>query len=77
FLVQQSEAINDKFKNMQLDIKIKKLKDEIDNLKIDRSRITLSLRREKEEKDKEIKSLSKSVEERIEEFTGKVLKLNL
>ncbi len=77
FLVQQSEAINDKFKNMQLDIKIKKLKDEIDNLKIDRSRITLSLRREKEEKDKEIKALSKSVEERIEEFTGKVLKLNL
>ncbi|MCG3226396.1 MAG: hypothetical protein H7645_05700 [Candidatus Heimdallarchaeota archaeon] len=77
FLVQQSEAINDKFKEMQLDIKIKKLEDEIDNLKIDRNRITLSLRREKEEKDKEIVSLSKSVEERIEEFTGKVVKLNL
>ena len=77
FLVQQSEAINDKFKEMQLDIKIKKLEDEKDNLKIDRDRITLSLRREKEEKDKEIGSLSKSVEKRIEEFTGKVVKLNL
>ncbi|MHA1953052.1 MAG: hypothetical protein ACXAAM_00950 [Candidatus Heimdallarchaeaceae archaeon] len=77
FLIQQSEAIYDKFKEMQLDIKIKKLEEEIDNLKIDRNRITLSLRREKEEKDKEIGSLSKSVEERIEEFTGKVVKLNL
>jgi len=75
FLIQQSEAINDKFKEMELDIKIKKLEDEIDNLKIDRDRITLSLRREKEEKDTEIDSLSKSVEERIEEFTSKTLKL--
>jgi hypothetical protein len=76
FLIQQSEAINDKFKEMELDIKIKKLEDEIDNLKIDRDRITLSLRREKEEIDNEISSLSKSIEERIEEFTGKSLKLN-
>jgi hypothetical protein len=77
FLIQQSEAINDKFREMQLDIKIKKLEDEVDNLKIDRNRITLSLRREKDEKDKEIDSLSKSVEERIEEFTGKTVKLKL
>ncbi|NPD89605.1 MAG: hypothetical protein HGN29_12875 [Asgard group archaeon] len=77
FLVQQSEAINDKFKEMQLDIKIKKLEDEIDNLKIDRNRITLPLRREKEEKGKEIDTISKSVEERIEEFTSKVVKLIL
>ncbi len=77
FLIEQSDAINYKFKEMELDIKIKKLEGEIDNLKIDRNRITLSLRREKEEKDKEIDSLSKSVEERIEEFTNKSLKLIL
>jgi len=75
FIIQQSEAINFKFSEMQLDVKIKKLEEEIDNLKIDRNRITLPLRREKEEIEAKISSLSKSIEERIKEFTDKTLKL--
>lgn len=77
FMIQQSEAISSKFSEMQLDIKIKKLEEEIDNLKIDRNRITLPLRRERDEIETKITSLSKSVEERIVEFTDKTLKLLL
>ncbi|MCE7739557.1 MAG: hypothetical protein GPJ50_09270 [Candidatus Heimdallarchaeota archaeon] len=75
FIIKQNEAINHKFEDMQLFVKIKKFEQEIDNLTIDRNRITLSLRREKEEIDDKIASISKSVEERIAEFTGKKMKL--
>ncbi|MFW9852119.1 MAG: hypothetical protein ACFFDS_04210 [Candidatus Thorarchaeota archaeon] len=77
FIVQQNEAISTKFREMQLDIKIKKLEEEIDNLKIDRNRITLPLRRERDEIEAKITSISKSVEKRIVEFTDKSLKLLL
>ncbi len=77
FMINQNEAIDSKFKEMQLDIKIKKLEDEIDNLKIDRNRITLSLRREKEEIEAKISSLTKSIEKRIEEYTDRKVKLKL
>ena len=75
YITKQNEAINHKFEDMQLFVKIKKFEQEIDNLTIDRNRITLSLRREKEEIDDKIASISKSVEERIVEFTGKEMKL--
>ena len=77
FMINQNEAINDKFKEMQLDIKIKKLEDEIDNLKIDRNRVTLSLRRENEEVEAKISSLTKTIEKRIDEFTNHKVKLIL
>ncbi len=77
FMIQQNEAISFKFREMQLDIKIKKLEEETDNLKIDRNRITLSLRRERDEIEAKISSTSKSVEKRIVEFTDKSLKLLL
>ena len=60
---------------MQLFVKIQKCEPEIDTLTIERNRITLSLRREKEEIDDKIASISKSVEKRIVEFTGKEMKL--
>ena len=75
FLVKQSEAIEDKFQEMKLDLRIKKLKQLIDNLKIDRNRITLSLRREKDEIEEEIESINKSIINHIEEFTNKSVKL--
>jgi len=75
FIVKQNEAINHKFEDMQLFVKIKKHEQEIDNLTIDRNRITLSLRRELEGVEEKIASTSKSVEERIIEFTGKEIKL--
>ncbi len=75
FLIKQSEAIEDKFQDMQLDLKMKKFKQEIDNLKIDRNRITLSLRREKKDIEEEIQTLNKSVEEHTEEFTKRSIKL--
>ena len=75
YITKQNEAINHKFEDMQLFVKIKKFEQEIDNLTIDRNRITLSLRREKEEIDDKIASISKSVEKRIVEFTGKEVKL--
>ena len=77
FMINQNEAIDTKFKEMQLDIKIKKLEDEIDNLKIDRNRITLSLRRENEEIEAKISSSTKSLEKRIKEYTDSEIKLNL
>ena len=77
FMINQNEAIDLKFKEMQLDIKIKKLEDEIENLKIDRNRITLSLRRENEEIEAKISSLTKSIEKRFEEFTDRKVKLKL
>jgi hypothetical protein len=77
FMMQQNEAITTKFREMQLDIKIKKLEEEIDNLKIDRNRITLPLRRERDEIEAKISSMTKSVEKRIVEFTDKSLKLLL
>jgi len=76
FLIKQSEAIEDKFQEMKLDLRIKKLKQLIDNLKIDRNRITLALRREKDDINDEINSINKSIEEHIEEFTNKSVKLN-
>ena len=75
FLLEQSDAINLKFKDMQLYIRIKKLENEVGNLKIDRNRITLSLRRELDELDSKIKTLTKSIEERIKEFTSRTVKL--
>lgn len=77
FMINQNEAIDSKFKEMRLDIKIKKLEGEIDNLKIDRNRITLSLRRENEEIEAKISSLTKSIEKRIEEYTDREVKLKL
>jgi hypothetical protein len=75
FLIKQSQAIEDKFQDMQLDLKMKKLKQEIDNLKIDRNRITLALRREKDEVEAEIKTVNRSIEKNINEFTSKSVKL--
>ncbi len=75
FIIKQNEAISHKFEDMQLFVKIKKFEQEIDNFTIDRNRITLSLRREKEEVEDKIASISKSVEERIVEFTDKKMKL--
>ncbi len=75
FIVKQSEAIDYKFQEMQLDVKMKKLRELIDNLKIDRNRITLSIRREKNEVEEEIQSLNKSIEENINEFTNRSIKL--
>ncbi len=75
FIVKQNEAIHHKFEDMQLFVKIKKFEQDIDNLTIDRNRITLSLRRELEGVEEKIASTSKSVEERIIEFTNKEIKL--
>ncbi|MCE7741250.1 MAG: hypothetical protein GOP50_02220 [Candidatus Heimdallarchaeota archaeon] len=75
FLIKQSEAIEYKFQDMQLDLNMKKFKQEIDNLKIDRNRITLALRREKTGIEEEIKTVNKSIEEHIDEFTNRSVKL--
>jgi len=75
FLLKQSEAIEDKFHDMQLNLKMKKFKQEIDNLKIDRNRITLSLRREINEVEEEMETLNKSIESHIDEFTNRSVKL--
>lgn len=77
FLIDQSEAINRKFSNLKMDVRIKKLNEEINNYKIDRQRITLSLEREKEEIDEKVTALVKSVEEKIEEYIEKTVKLVL
>ncbi len=77
FLIDQSEAINRKFSNLKMDVRIKKLNEEINNYKIDRQRITLSLEREKEEIEEEVAALVKSVEEKIEEYIEKTVKLVL
>ncbi|MHA1202802.1 MAG: hypothetical protein ACTSQ4_09800 [Candidatus Heimdallarchaeaceae archaeon] len=77
FLIDQSEAINRKFSDLKMDVRIKKLNEEINNYKIDRQRITLSLEREKEEIDEEVTALVKSVEEKIEEYIEKTVKLVL
>jgi hypothetical protein len=76
FIVKQNEAINHKFEDMQLFVNIKKHEKEIDNLTIDRNRITLSLRRELEGVEEKIASTSKSIEERVMEFTNKEIKLS-
>jgi hypothetical protein len=75
FLISQSEAINRKFSDLKMDVRIKKLNEEIGNYKIDRQRITLSLEREKEEIEEKVTSLVKSVEEKIEEYIEKSVKL--
>ena len=75
FIVKQNQAINHKFEDMQLFVKIKKLEQDIDNLTIDRNRITLSLRRELDGVEEKIASTSKSLEERIVDFTNKEIKL--
>ncbi len=77
FLIEQSEAISRKFSDLKMDVRIKKLNEEINNYTIDRQRITLSLEREKEEIDEEITALVKSVEEKIEEYIEKTVKLVL
>ena len=77
YLISQSEAINKKFSEMNMDVRIKKLNEEVNNYKIDRQRITLSLEREKEEIEDKITSLVKSIEERIEEYIEKSVKLVL
>ena len=75
FLVKQSEAIEDKFHEMQLDLKMKKLRQEVDNLTIDRNRITLAIRREKGEVEEEIQTLNKSIVKHIDEYANKSVKL--
>jgi hypothetical protein len=60
-----------------MNVRIKKLNEEINNYKIDRQRITLSLEREKEEIEEEVNALVKSVEEKIEEYIEKTVKLVL
>ncbi len=77
FLINQSEAINRKFSVLKMDVRIKKLNEEIGNYTIDRQRITLSLEREKEEIEEKVSNLVKSVEERIEEYVEKTVKLVL
>lgn len=77
FLIQQTEAINKKFAELEIDLKIKRLQREVDNLKIDRERITLPLRRELNEVRDQIQSTVKSVEERILEYTSKAIKIVL
>ncbi|MHA1685118.1 MAG: hypothetical protein ACTSYD_01795 [Candidatus Heimdallarchaeaceae archaeon] len=75
FLIQQTEAIKKKFAELEIDLKIQRLKRDIENLKIDRERITLSLKRELNEVQEQIKSLIKSVEERVYEFTSKSIEI--
>ncbi len=77
FFINQSEAINRKFSELKMDVRIKKLNEEINNYTIDRQRITLSLEREKEEIEEKVTALVKSVEERIEEYIEKTVKLIL
>ena len=77
FLINQSEAINRKFSDLKMDVRIKKLNEEISNYTIDRQRITLSLEREKEEIEEKVNALVKSIEKRIEEYTEKTVKLVL
>ena len=77
FLLSQSEAINKKFSDLKMDVRIKKLNEEINNFKIDRQRITLSSDREKEEIEEKVAFLVKSVEKRIEEYIEKSVKLVL
>ena len=77
FLLQQSAAIENKFKELEIDRKIKKLKREVENLKIDRERITLPLRRKLKEVNEEINNLIKSSEEKIEQLLGKSLKIKI
>ncbi|MCK5409677.1 MAG: hypothetical protein KAJ30_05375 [Candidatus Heimdallarchaeota archaeon] len=77
FLISQSEAINRKFSDLKMNVRIKKLNEEIGNYKIDRQRITLSLEREKEEIEEKVTTLVKSIEERIEEYIEKTVKLVL
>lgn len=77
FLIKQSTAIENKFKEMELDVKIKRLEEEIGNLKIDRNRITLSQRREKEEVEEKIISIKKSIEDRVKEYLGKAIQIVL
>ncbi len=77
FIISQSEAINRKFSDLKMDVRIKKLNEEINNYTIDRQRITLSLEREKEEIEEKVTTLVKSIEERIEEYIEKTVKLVL
>ncbi|MHA1550538.1 MAG: hypothetical protein ACTSQC_01175 [Candidatus Heimdallarchaeaceae archaeon] len=77
FIISQSEAINRKFSVLKMDVRIKKLNEEINNYTIDRQRITLSLEREKEEIEEKVTALVKSIEERIEEYIEKTVKLVL
>ena len=76
FIIEQSEAINRKFSELNMDIRIKKLEEEISNYKIDRQRITLSLEREKDEVENKISSLSSSIEERILEYVDHSVELD-
>ncbi len=77
YLTKQTEAINAKFEEMEINRKISKLKREIEDLKIDKDRITLTQRRELNEINEEIESLVSSIIERIEEYTGKRFEIDL
>ncbi|MBY8999994.1 MAG: hypothetical protein KGD64_03690 [Candidatus Heimdallarchaeota archaeon] len=77
FLISQSEAINKEFSKMNMDVRIKKLNEGVNNYKIDRQRITLPLDREKDEIEEKITSFVKSIEERIVEYIEKSVKLVL
>ena len=69
FLIQQNDAINDKFREMEIDVKIKRNEKEIDNLKIDIDRITLPLRRELEQVGRKIATAKETIEKRVLDFT--------
>jgi len=75
FLIQQNDAINDKFKEMEIDVKIKRYEKEIDNLKIDINRITLPLRRELDHVEKKIETAKETIEKRVLDFTNQLISL--
>ncbi len=75
FLIQQNDAINDKFIEMEIDVKIKRYEKEIDNLKIDIDRITLPLRRELEQVERKITTAKETIEKRVLDFTNQLISL--
>ncbi|MCK4844496.1 MAG: hypothetical protein KAS95_02370 [Candidatus Heimdallarchaeota archaeon] len=75
FLIQQNDAINDKFREMEIDVKIKRNEKEIDNLKIDIDRITLPLRRELEQVGRKIATAKETIEKRVLDFTDQLISL--
>jgi len=77
FLLKQTQAIEEKFAELEIDRKIAKLKREIEDLKIDKDRITLAQRRELAEINKDVKNLHEDLMKRIEEYTGKQVNILL
>ncbi len=77
YLLKQNDAITSKFKEMDMERKIEKTRKEIENLKIDKERVTISEKRELEKVDGDIKQFTKSIEERIAKFTNEEITLIL